>query len=374
MLNFIAYSLSAYLVDCTGSCLPGVGSIKDPAQANKTLQMGHGAALPLLSHLVNQIAPGTIANELNYRVNVGLLIALAGVFVYWFLMQRTTLGYEIRAVGQSQKAARYAGISVKRNIVVTMAIAGAFAGAAGALIVMGPDLLQTLNDQTFRTDNTGFDAISVALLGFTSPLGVLLSGVLFASLLQGSTLMEALTGQLTGVQVHHEIIQFAFEALVLFFIAGQVIPQLRVLLARYLTRLVAGFRAGLARLPSGLLALFGLADVIALAALVLFVVVSVGSLQELVRGQVPVGQAITDTDVTTPLVLLLVFYISALLLAVLTIVVRYWGDRLRPTGAAPVLVEAFPSAQALAVTAASAPPAKHVDLPVESVDEAGSKP
>lgn len=371
MLNFIAYSLSAYLVDCTGNCIPGVGSIKDPAQPNKTLQMGHGAALPLLSHVINQIAPGTIANELNYRVNVGLLIALAGVFVYWFLMKRTTLGYEIQAVGQSQKAARYAGISVKRNIVVTMVIAGAFAGAAGALVVMGPDLLQALNDQTFRTDSTGFDAISVALLGFTAPLGVLLSGVMFAALIQGSTLMEALSGQLTGVQVRHEIIQFSFEALVLFFIAGQVIPQLRITLVRYLARMMTGFRVGLARLPDGLLALFALADVIALLALVGFVIISVLSLQELVGGQAPIGQALSDADVTTPAILLLIFYGLGLLLALLTIGIRYFGERLKNLGGAPLLVEAFPTVEALSATAAAAA-TQHTETPAKQDDAAES--
>jgi hypothetical protein len=159
---------------------------------------------------------------------------------------------------------------------------------------------------------------------------------------------------LTGVQVRHEIIQFAFEAVVLFFIAGRVIPQLRITLVRYLARMMVGFRAGLARLPSGLLALFGLADVIALLALLGFIVISVISLQELVGGKVPVGQALGDADTTTPFVLLLIFYLGGLLLAVLTFVVRSLGERRRQGESPPLLVEAFPTTKALAVTAASA--------------------
>ncbi len=364
MLNFVAFSLSTYMVDCTGNCIPLVGSIKDPSQPNKTLQMGHGAALPLLSHLINQVFPGAFPDEGLYRANVGLLIALASVAVYWFLMQRTTLGYEIRAVGQSQKAARYAGINVKRNISVTMTIAGAFAGVAGALIVMGPDLLQTVNDQTFRLDTTGFDAISVSLLGLNGAVGILLAGLFFAALLFGATTMETYSGLLTPAEVHHELIQFAFQAVVLFLIAGQVIPQLRATFVRLLARLMAGFRSGLQQIPSSALMLLALLDGVALVALVGYVLDSLVSLSSVVSpsGDVTTSQAIASADVSTPFVLLLTFYIAGILLILLAVGIRLIGSRRKEAGGAALLVEAFPTEEALA-SAALAPPGAEMETP-----------
>jgi ABC-type uncharacterized transport system permease subunit len=358
MLNFVAFSISTYMVDCTGNCIPLVGNIKDPAQANKTLQMGKGAALPLLSHLINQIHPGTIADEGLYRANVGLLIALGSVVVYWFLMQRTTLGYEIRAVGQSQKAARYAGINVRRNISITMTIVGAFAGVGGALIVMGPDLLQTVNDQTFKLDTTGFDAISVSLLGLNGAVGILLAGLFFAALLFGSTTMETYSGLLTPAPVHHELIQFAFQAVVLFLIAGQVIPQFRTALSRLLVRLMAGFRSGLQHIPMLVLILLTLLDAVALVALVGYVFDSLISLSSVVSPSpdITTSQAIANADVTTPFDLLLTFYIAGILLVLAFVGIRYIGVRRKESERAAHLVEAFATPAILTRSGALAPP------------------
>lgn len=372
MLNFVAFSLSTYLVDCTGNCIPLVGSIKDPAQANKTLQMGHGAALPLLSHLINQIFPGAIANEGLYRATTGVLIAIGSVVVYWFLMQRTTLGYEIRAVGQSQKAARYAGINVKRNITVTMTLAGAFAGVGGALIVMGPDLLQTVNDQTFKLDNTGFDAISVSLLGLNGAVGILLAGLFFAALLFGSTTMETFSGLLTPVEVHHELIQFAFQAVVLFLIAGQVIPQFRIAMVRLLARLMAEFRNGLQRIPSLLLGLLVALDAVALVALVGYVFDSLISLHSIVSpgADQTVSQAIASADVDTPFDLLLTFYITGLLLVLVFIGLRFLGARRKEQSSAAMLVEALVTPEGITSSAALDPPPDEPDPPDQSLPPA----
>jgi len=362
MLNFVAYYLSAYLIECTNDCLPGIGSIRVASQP-KTMQMGPGAALPLLSHLINQIHPGTFADEGSYLANVGLFIALAGVVVYWFIMKRTTLGYEIRAVGQSQKAARYAGINVRRNITVTMTIAGAFAGVAGAVIVMGPDLLQAINDTTFKTDTTGFDAISVSLLGLNGPIGVLLAGGLFAALTQGAGLMQADSGRLasnavaalpSSYSVHVELIQFAFQALVLFVIAGQIIPQFRTSIVRLLGALWAGVRSGMARLPPLMLWSLALVDVVAAGAFVGYVVVSLISLQSVVPLDAPVG-AIYSVDIDPLFTLLLLFYVAGILILLLTIGMWFIGRRLKQGSSPPLLVEAFPTAETLAATVTQTP-------------------
>ncbi len=362
MLNFVAYYLSAYLVECTNNCLPGIGRIRVDFQP-ASIPLGPNASLPLLSQIINRIHPGTIANEGSYLVNVGLFITLAGAVFYWFLMKRTTLGYEIRAVGQSQKAARYAGINVRRNITVTMLIAGAFAGVAGALIMMGPDLTHTFNDSTWKLDSTGFDAISVALLGLGGPIGVLLAGFLFAALTQGASLMQADTTRLasnaipslpSNYAVHVELIQFSFQALVLFVIAGRIIPQFRTTLVRLFGSVMTGIRSSLARLPSLILGLFVLVDVVAALAFIGFVIVSLVSLQPVVPLDAPVS-AIDNVDPDPLFIFLLLFYIAGLIILLFTIGLRLLKNRLRQGSSPPLLIEAFPTTEALAstVTAAS---------------------
>ena len=98
-----------------------------------------------------------------------------------------SLGYEIRAVGQSQRAARYAGVNVRRTIIVTMLIAGAFSGLAGAVQMSG--LTYNLTDIDSK-DSTGFTAIAVALLGQTTAIGIVLSALLFGALHAGGQFMQ----------------------------------------------------------------------------------------------------------------------------------------------------------------------------------------
>jgi simple sugar transport system permease protein len=145
-----------------------------------------------------------------FRIHYGLLIALVAVAIFAFLLWRTSLGYEIRAVGQSQRAARYAGISVRRTIIVTMLIAGAFSGLAGAIQIVGVD--HGLLDKYF-TDTTGFDAIAVALLGLGSAIGIVLASILFGALHAGGGVMQSDAG-ISGslVQVLQALILFSIAA------------------------------------------------------------------------------------------------------------------------------------------------------------------
>ena len=354
MLNFVAFYLSAYIVECSSGCIPGIGSIRVASQP-RTMQMGPGAALPLLSHIINLIHPGAIADEASYAANAGLFIALAGAVAYWFLMQRTTLGYEIQAVGQSQKAARYAGINVHRNIIVTMTIAGAFAGVAGALIVMGPDQQQSVSDMFFLNDQTGFNGIIVALLGLNGPIGVVLAGLLFAALAQGANLMQsdsglfasnAVVGLPTNYSVHIELIQFAFQAMVLLVIAGQIVPQFRITLRRLLANLMGGFRSAVGRLPALMLGLLVLVDVVAVIAFIGFIIVSLTSLQSVVGIHARVS-AIYHVDLDPLFGLLLVFYTAGILLLLLTVGIRLSGRRRERTGTSSVLAAAALSSEAL---------------------------
>jgi simple sugar transport system permease protein len=115
----------------------------------------------------------------------GFFVALGALFVYWATLNRTTLGYEVRAVGHNPEAARYGGISVARNYFLAMAIAGTFAGLAGALDVLGWKFRLDLTD--LQGSSVGFVGIAVALLGRNTAVGVGLAALLFASLQTGTS-------------------------------------------------------------------------------------------------------------------------------------------------------------------------------------------
>jgi simple sugar transport system permease protein len=154
-----------------------------------------------------------------YQAHTGILVALLAAVAFAFLLRRTSLGYEIRAVGQSQRAARYAGVSVRRTIIVTMLISGAFAGLAGAVQVSG--VYYNLVNDTFFGDTTGFDAIAVALLGQNAAVGVVLAAIFFGALHAGILVMQSdanISGQLVLV----------LEALVLFSLAANFMRTVRV--------------------------------------------------------------------------------------------------------------------------------------------------
>jgi simple sugar transport system permease protein len=145
----------------------------------------------------------------DYRVNIGIFIALAAAAFIWWLLNRSIMGFRFRAVGANSSAARTAGISVSAAMIATMAISGGLAGMGGAI--------HTLGNQYELTDTVaasfGFDAITVALLGRGTPLGVVLASFLFAGLRVGGQTMQA------NVGVPVEIV-LVIQALVVLFIAA----------------------------------------------------------------------------------------------------------------------------------------------------------
>ena len=207
MLNYVAQWLVRFLIVGGPLQLPHGFSVSSP--------IGAGARLPtFLPNDNSLIIFGLPAGV--YRVHTGLLIALAALALFAFLLWRTSLGYEIRAVGQSQRAARYAGINVPRTIIVTMLIAGAFSGLAGAIQVAGVD--HNLSDKFFN-DTTGFDAIAVALLGLGSAVGILLAAILFGALHAGGSVMQSDAG------ISSSLVQ-VLQALILFSIAANFLRAL----------------------------------------------------------------------------------------------------------------------------------------------------
>jgi simple sugar transport system permease protein len=148
----------------------------------------------------------------NLRLDAGILVAIAAVLVVYWLLFRTTLGFEFRASGANPDAARYAGMRAGTIIVVVMGLSGALAGLAGANQVLGVIGRVSPN----FTGGIGFDAIAVALLGRSHPLGVLISGLLFGALQAGGRQMQVSAG------VSLDLIA-VIQALIIIFIAAPVL-------------------------------------------------------------------------------------------------------------------------------------------------------
>jgi general nucleoside transport system permease protein len=220
MLNWIAFFVIDYLV---------AGPFKAPEQANQTPSLPPQSTLPRVSFFYNQTLGNflpKIASPDSYLVDVSIFISLLALVIYWFMVSRTTFGYEVRVIGQNPKAARYAGISINRNLFAVMAISGAFSGLAGALHLMGQFPYQIIGT-TFSLDTTGFDAIGVALLGRMTSIGILLGSLLFGGLRQGSGFMQ-LNANVPGDLV------FIIQALVLFSIAAEFLPTIQRSLPNWL--------------------------------------------------------------------------------------------------------------------------------------------
>src|SRR5579872_4538199 len=209
MMNYIAQWFLRYLI--VG------GPLELKPGTSKSFPIGHNAELATLLPASNSLIVFGLPSSV-YRVHTGLLIALAAAAVFAFILWRTPLGYEIRAVGQSQKAARYAGVSVRRTIIVTMLIAGAFSGLAGAVQIAGVD--HNLTDKYF-SDTTGFDAIAVALLGLGSAVGIVVASILFGALHAGGAVMQADAG------ISNSLV-LVLQALILFSIAANFLSAIKL--------------------------------------------------------------------------------------------------------------------------------------------------
>lgn len=218
MLNYIALNLDLYLIDN--------GPMQLPGHSSTSATIGHNAWLPtFIPQNVSFLGlPGGV-----YQAHAGIFVALAMAVVFWFLLRRTTLGYELRAVGQSQRAARYAGISVRRTIIISMLLGGAFAGLAGAVQLAG--VRHNLSD-VYLSDTTGFDGIAVALLGQNTAIGAVLSAILFGALHVGGQFMQSEAG------VSNNLVD-VLQALILFSIAANLLRTLNLRLPAFARRLVS---------------------------------------------------------------------------------------------------------------------------------------
>ena len=189
MLNYIALYFLMWLLSTTAFLRPGR---HDPISPD----VRSSARMPLL-----------LGN--NYRVNLGIFVALGAAVFVWWLLSRSTLGFRFRAVGANSAAAKTAGISVPFVMTTVMAISGALAGLGGAVHVLGSDFSLTSG----TAGNFGFDAITVALLGRARPMGTVFAAILFGALRAGGGTMQANTN--TPIDI-----VLVIQALVVLFIAA----------------------------------------------------------------------------------------------------------------------------------------------------------
>ncbi len=154
------------------------------------------------------------------RFHLGIFVVIIAVVLYWFIIEKTTFGYNLRATGHNKDGAQYAGLKVNKNIVYSMMISGAFAGVAGSILTLGT-FGHVLTITTFG--NVGYDGIAVALVGNLSGLGVSFAALLFGLL--GATKPML---QMRGIP---EQIGSIIGALIVFFVASQKI--LTILIDKY---------------------------------------------------------------------------------------------------------------------------------------------
>jgi general nucleoside transport system permease protein len=170
MLNWIAVWIGVFLFSLGGP-----------------LQNDTQPSVPVSNDILEESKLGLLwGDPLLQGLHMGFFVALAALVVYWITLNRTTLGYEVRAVGFSPEAARYGGISVARNYFLAMAISGTFAGLAGALDILGWQFRINTND-VLITSLVAFTGIAVALLGRNTAIGIGLAGLLFAALTVGTS-------------------------------------------------------------------------------------------------------------------------------------------------------------------------------------------
>ena len=184
-----------------------VGFLKAATGANEvivTIMMNYIASLllfwilttPLFQapNATNPISPEIAASAKywrfmgdDYRINAAFFVMLAMVATVWWLLNRSSIGFQFRALGHNPNAAKTAGINIGVTYVLVMAVSGALAGLAGTAQVLGAEKYLTPSVAA----SFGFDAITVALLGRSKPLGVLAAGVLFGALRAGAVIMQA---------------------------------------------------------------------------------------------------------------------------------------------------------------------------------------
>ena len=186
MLSYVAQFLTSYLVNYP---------FKAPGWVSQTVRLPASAEL-------TRILPPT-------QLSAGIYIAVALVAVIWFLLKRTILGYELRAIGLNPTAAENAGIRINRGVIISLVISGAIAGLGGAVEIMG--VHKRFIDGF--SPGYGWDGLAVALVGGLNPVGSMLASILFGALRSGGMIMARSTGVPLDINI-------LLQGLVILFVAA----------------------------------------------------------------------------------------------------------------------------------------------------------
>ena len=190
MFNWIAYYLSNYVVMHSGVKAKSIEATKNIKDSASTVIQG--------------LIPATGCP----KVNSGFFIATIAAIVLWFVIKKTTFGYQLRAVGLSKTASEYGGISSSKIFMVSMALSGMLAGIGGAIQTLG---MAGRISQFSGQESFGFDGITVALIGGTNPIGCIFSGLFYGAMKYGGN-------KLTLVNAPKEIVNIIMGTII-FFIA-----------------------------------------------------------------------------------------------------------------------------------------------------------
>ena len=201
MFNWVAFYLSNFIA--------GIPAIHSDGTAEATKNISDNASTLLSKDLINRLG-------LCPTANWGILVAIAVTVLVWFIIEKTTLGYELKAVGSNKFAAEYGGINVNRSILTALAISGALAGLGGSLQLMGMgSRISVFSSQ----EGFGFAGIVVALIGCSNPFGVLIAGIFYGALTFGGSKLNLvgaptqLINVIVGTVVFFIAISIIFERL-----------------------------------------------------------------------------------------------------------------------------------------------------------------
>lgn len=191
MLNYVALALISWLI---------TGPLRNPHAPQPVTPAVGDASLPVL---------------IGRDGHIGIILAFVAVPIIWFLLYRMTVGFEIRAVGANPEASRYAGMKPRRLVMLTMSIAGGLAGLAGTINILGISHAMPASYST----SVGFDAITVALLGRSHPVGITLAALLFGMMRAGAGLMQINAG------VPADLVDLLEAIILLFLVASPVLRR-----------------------------------------------------------------------------------------------------------------------------------------------------
>lgn len=221
MMNWIAFYLSNYLLS-----FPILRSIESdnsyPIKQSASIKIA-GAWKMSESGRAYLAQHKFLKDILNPPLNFGIIIAIIAAIVVWYILKKTTLGYELRAVGFNEKAAEYGGIDINKSIVKSMGIAGILAGLAGAITVLG--VSGDIGIMAAQ-EGYGFDGMAVALIAGNNPLGTIPAALLYAGLTYGG-------GKLTTIGTYSEVVNIIIGIMILFIAMPKLLDMIKFFFTKW---------------------------------------------------------------------------------------------------------------------------------------------